>query len=92
MIYTFRSHKPVRIQTKAHAQEPTPLSITYSISESEKELEKIERRVELEKQIVHEWDIELDKQRQLYYNMNRQDVIRELELFFIMARYTNTVI
>jgi len=88
MIYTLRSHKPVRILT----QEPVPLGITDSISEYEKEVEKMERRIEREKQIVEEWDRELDKQRQLYYIINHQDVMRELELFFIMARYTNTVI
>ncbi len=90
MIYTFRTHKPVRTLTKA--QEPTPLGITDSISEYEKEVEKMEMRIEREKQIVEEWDRELNKQRQLYYIINHQDVMRELELFFIMAKYTHTVI
>jgi hypothetical protein len=92
MIYTFRTHKPVRTPAKTHTQEPTPLGITDSISEYEKEVEKMEMRIEREKQIVEEWDRELNKQRQLYYIINHQDVMRELELFFIMAKYTHTVI
>jgi hypothetical protein len=86
MIYTFVTKKPVPVPANIHTS--APLCIMDSINEYEKEVEKMEKRIELEKQIVEEWDRELDKQRQLYYNIKRYDVIRELELFFAMASYT----
>jgi hypothetical protein len=74
MNFTFRTHPP----------RTSRVSVTdYLINEYEKEVDKMERRVKLEQQIVKEWDIELERLAVLDHAMKRRDVIRELEMFFV---------
>lgn len=47
MIYTFVTKKPVSV--KANIQTSAPLCIMDSINEYEKKVEKMEKRIELEK-------------------------------------------